>query len=317
MRELETVAGGAYGSDWEEEGRKKLARRVLLLALLLPFPEPLADGAMAGSSFAWTRLRKATVIVTILAAVIAGAVGALRAFGDVGSADATNLTSGLPITIVSSTPDDPPSGPRSSLPTPSLAPSPPAVSSPPATPTHTVAPPTPTKKKTKPPTKTPPVVTPPTSAKPSTPPPSIPKFSTLVVGGQAGTRVCPQACWTATARASGAGSATLHISFHPIDPLTGSPESGSVGSWSIDFTVPSDSYTWNDSEDLSKACNQIGQFQIQGSITTADGATAKTAQATVNCRHHLLTVVDTFRRYVAESVHACGRNDQKLTYRCR
>ncbi len=279
VKELEAVAGGAYGSDWEAEGRKKLARRVLLLALLLPFPEPTADGAMAASSFAWTRLRKASVLVTILVAIIAGAFGALRAFGDVGSADATNLTSGLPITYVSSAPSDPGSGPPSVPPSPALAPSPP-VSSPPIAPTHTVTPP---KKTTKPPKKTPPVVTPPTSAKPSPPPPSIPKFSVLVVGGSAGTTACPQACWNATARASGAGPATLHIGFHPFD-ANGAPTKGTVGSWTVDFTVPSsDGYTWKDSESFANACNGQTGFQIQGFITTADGATAKMATANVDC----------------------------------
>lgn len=36
VRELETVAGAAYGADWEERGRARLAALVALLVLLLP-----------------------------------------------------------------------------------------------------------------------------------------------------------------------------------------------------------------------------------------------------------------------------------------
>lgn len=49
---LEEVAFGAYGADWEERGRRKLAERAALLALLFP----RADAAGGGTSVANTVL---------------------------------------------------------------------------------------------------------------------------------------------------------------------------------------------------------------------------------------------------------------------
>ncbi|MFF0200843.1 serine/threonine-protein kinase [Streptomyces sp. NPDC005017] len=44
VRELETVAGAAYGPDWEERGRGRLAALVALLPLLLPSPRTAPRG---------------------------------------------------------------------------------------------------------------------------------------------------------------------------------------------------------------------------------------------------------------------------------
>ncbi|MFC6366643.1 serine/threonine-protein kinase, partial [Nonomuraea thailandensis] len=40
VAELEAAAAAAYGEDWEERGRRRLAALVALLALLLPMPQP-------------------------------------------------------------------------------------------------------------------------------------------------------------------------------------------------------------------------------------------------------------------------------------
>ncbi|MTK03784.1 serine/threonine-protein kinase [Micromonospora sp. CP22] len=52
LANLEEVAVGAYGADWEEHGWRELARRAALLAALFPFP----DGNGGGISVASTTL---------------------------------------------------------------------------------------------------------------------------------------------------------------------------------------------------------------------------------------------------------------------
>ncbi|MEV0202525.1 protein kinase [Nonomuraea sp. NPDC050691] len=55
VAELEETARAAYGEDWEERGRRRLAGLVALLALLLPVPE--TPPAQAGTSLARTVFR--------------------------------------------------------------------------------------------------------------------------------------------------------------------------------------------------------------------------------------------------------------------
>ncbi|MFJ8042332.1 serine/threonine-protein kinase [Kitasatospora sp. NPDC096147] len=50
VEQLETVAGAAYGPDWEQRGRHRLAA----LVALLPFLLPTTGGAVGGTSFADT-----------------------------------------------------------------------------------------------------------------------------------------------------------------------------------------------------------------------------------------------------------------------
>ncbi|MEV6970902.1 serine/threonine-protein kinase [Hamadaea sp. NPDC051192] len=152
LRELEAVAGAAYGPQWEEEGKKKLARRALLLAALFP----LALASMSGTAVADSALgkgvghrlrslssgvKKALVAGTITVVVVGGSVGGCVALNPT---DAAN-TSALPSTSPSaSLVEESPSASPTDSPLPSDSPS--------ASVSPTTASPTPTKSKTKSPT---------------------------------------------------------------------------------------------------------------------------------------------------------------------
>lgn len=148
LRELETVAAGAYGPDWEAEGRRKLARRVLLLALLLPRPAPAAAGTTS-SAFAWTRLGRQAMVLVAMVVVLAGIVAARAALPDESPVSAVSPAAAvsLPPTLLGATPPVPSPSPVS--PPPSVAPpSPSATHTPPPkkpkpTNSATVSPPSP------------------------------------------------------------------------------------------------------------------------------------------------------------------------------
>jgi serine/threonine-protein kinase len=73
---LEKAALGAYGDDWERRGKARLARRVALLALLLP----LGGAAIGGSAFARTVLGPGrwAFAAGLLAVLLAGGSGRQR-----------------------------------------------------------------------------------------------------------------------------------------------------------------------------------------------------------------------------------------------
>ncbi|SEN64655.1 serine/threonine-protein kinase [Nonomuraea pusilla] len=61
LAELEAVAAAAYGEDWEERGRRRLAGLVALLALLLPAPpEPAAQATTSLARTVFGRVRAAS-----------------------------------------------------------------------------------------------------------------------------------------------------------------------------------------------------------------------------------------------------------------
>ncbi|GAA2214652.1 hypothetical protein GCM10009850_101170 [Nonomuraea monospora] len=75
LTELEAVATEAYGPDWEERGRRRLAALAGLLVLL--FPSALDEPAETQTSLAETRFAEPTKLLSKLPAKIAmGAVGA-------------------------------------------------------------------------------------------------------------------------------------------------------------------------------------------------------------------------------------------------
>ncbi|UBU11710.1 serine/threonine-protein kinase [Nonomuraea gerenzanensis] len=75
LTELEAVAAEAYGPDWEERGRRRLAALAGLLVLL--FPSVLDEPAETRTSLAETRFTEPTRFLSKLPAKIAmGAVGA-------------------------------------------------------------------------------------------------------------------------------------------------------------------------------------------------------------------------------------------------
>ncbi len=79
LRELEAVAGAGYGAGWEEEGREKLARRALLLALLFPLAAALQANATAVGTTILGLSRTAFTVAaatTITLVLVLGGIGA-------------------------------------------------------------------------------------------------------------------------------------------------------------------------------------------------------------------------------------------------
>ncbi|MFJ4675618.1 protein kinase [Kitasatospora sp. NPDC088783] len=155
--ELEAAAGAAYGADWEDRGRKRLAALVALLPLLLPSAP--GEGALPGAtSYATTVLAppppvprprvpfRGRLIATVGAIVLV--TGALAA---VAAADGNGTTAdprpvAAPLATTSVRPPEPPTA--EPPPTPGDSPSPGA--SPTSTPTEETGPSTSPSPTTKP-----------------------------------------------------------------------------------------------------------------------------------------------------------------------
>jgi eukaryotic-like serine/threonine-protein kinase len=267
LRELETVAGDAYGADWAAEGRRKLARRVLLLAMLLPRPPQPPPSLPPTPSFAWTRLGRTTVKLAALLIVLAGVIVAHVALADqISIAPASHDAS----TLMAPSIIGPPTSSPSATP-PSPSPSPSSSSS------HMPHP-----KKSKPTHPSSPPPSPSSSPSASPTPPPVPTFGALAVSSDLNesTQVIE---WTADARAIGSGKATLHVEFYPLS-VTGAPLDTPSDSWTVAFTVTaSGPLTWTDSAGVLKACGDGRQVITDASITVS-GETVKTAQsAAVTC----------------------------------
>jgi eukaryotic-like serine/threonine-protein kinase len=272
LRELEKVAGAAYGPDWERRGWQKLARRVALLALLLPNP-PVRPPTTV--SFAWTRLGRpamALVAMVVLAGfILAGTVALADSGGSGGSGGApVDAAVFLPPTVVGGSP--------AAAPTPSLSPSasPTPSPTPSATPTH----PKPGK-----------------TTKPSTPSPSpstsapTPTIGALViqsdvVSGSCTGGTCTLIEWAATIRASGSGSAALHVRLYPVSAAGVRSAKPSAG-WDIPFDVTDPSMTWPESSDRSAeiyaACQQQYQVAVEATVTVGTSVVKSAAAKPVDC----------------------------------
>ncbi|BAJ26272.1 putative serine/threonine protein kinase [Kitasatospora setae KM-6054] len=186
--ELEAAAGAAYGADWEERGRKRLAALVALLPLLLP--SALGEGALPGAtSYATTVLAaprpaprvpyRGRLIATAGAVVlVAGALATVASAGqNAAVADPRPATAPPATTSVrpaaaptaEAPPSPPPSAPPTDDPGPSTSPDPTPSPSPSLSPSPTAKPsPTPKPSPTQTATPTPSPTPPPT---PSTAPP--------------------------------------------------------------------------------------------------------------------------------------------------
>ncbi|NUR70602.1 MAG: serine/threonine protein kinase [Hamadaea sp.] len=276
LRELEAVAGAAYGPEWEEEGKKKLARRALLLAALFP----LALASMSGTAVADSSLgrglghkirslssgvKKAVVAGAITVVVVGGGVGGCVALNPTDAANTSALPSSSPSTSpsVELTISESPSASPSDSASPSVSP--------------TTASPTPTKSKTKSPSPKPT----PTSASPK-PAPSIIRFA--AGGTPSPSPTCGAACTTvwylkvsATAYYGGYGNAVLHIGIY-------NPNLASLwGPNSYPFTINgSGSFPKTVSIPRSQACGDYKVVILKAWVTIG-GATVKEAQVNVNC----------------------------------
>jgi eukaryotic-like serine/threonine-protein kinase len=161
LRELEAVAGANYGPDWEEEGRGKLARRALLLALLFPFAAAAVGGSSTAMASTWlgglTTKAKYSLLAGGTAIVLAIAViGGIEAFGgdpaaDVGDLPPASAPAG-PSPTPAASPSPSPSASPSAEPSPSASPSAlPSPSKPPSPRPSSPRPPSPSPSKSTPP----------------------------------------------------------------------------------------------------------------------------------------------------------------------
>ncbi|WP_205304319.1 serine/threonine-protein kinase [Nonomuraea montanisoli] len=160
VAELEETARAAYGEEWEERGRRRLAGLVALLALLLPVPE--TPPAQAGTSLARTVFR--------------GGHGLGRTVARAARHNAVRMAAGAGLAVVVAVAAVFVLASRDRLPkpfdvaaaAPSDSPGPAELVSPPATPVGATesAPPSPPP----PPSATRPAIVPPTGDAPTTPP---------------------------------------------------------------------------------------------------------------------------------------------------
>lgn len=229
VAELEATAGGAYGPDWEERGRRQLAALVALFLLLLPSAPSVPRHATAtartilartpGGLRAWRpSLRSLLVSVAALVAALLLTYGIDRHAPDFGTprraAEALATTSAQPTgdggptaTADSGSPSPSSSSSASASPTPSgsatdatAGPSASASATPDASPSATLAPPT---------TPATPTASP-TTASPS-PSPSVGVKSVVFSGfRQTGTST---ASATVTVTTDGTGPVTLTVAW--------------------------------------------------------------------------------------------------------
>lgn len=185
---LESVALAAFGANWEEEGRSKLAERVAMLLFLLPTHGIAVESVMATNRFGG--LRRGVLIGSAALLVFIGGVGVSLAGGG-----GDNTIDTLPTPTVSITV------------TPTATTSPTATASPKATPTKT-------KSKSPPPPKT---VEPTPATSTSQPPQYPPNVQVLAISGEP--RWEPTSCTRKSIetpisiRANGTGKVTFTFSY--------------------------------------------------------------------------------------------------------
>ncbi|MEV4413698.1 serine/threonine-protein kinase [Catellatospora sp. NPDC049609] len=255
LRELEAVAGAGYGPEWEEEGRSKLARRALLLALLFPLAAVQANATAVGTTILGLSRKAFTVLAatTITLVLILGGVGAAALWPEPAS---------LPTPLPSATADVSPTAEASPSPSLSPSPSPSPSESPSPSPSPSDDPqPSPSKKPSPKPS-------------PSPSPSPTPTISVLVLNLDRQTICALKACTQyiaagATFRASGTGTARLYIQFFQSND--GKNQGGSAANaTSKEFTIPSDSpYNYSTSMPISQACARDANGAYYYSIVKA------------------------------------------------
>ncbi|WP_406065783.1 serine/threonine protein kinase [Streptomyces sp. NBC_01077] len=242
VNELESVALAAYGPDWEERGRGRLAALAALLPLLFPSTGGTSEGttALATTTLPAPPPRSrwrlphalpagAAALVLALLLALAARAGGEEADGDQ-AAQAFATTSTGPSTGPNAPPTEPDTSPTATLPTtattpgPSSSPSPeptvtpdesstdgtttaPTTTAPPTTPADSASPTT-----SAPPTGMTPTTTPPTTA-PTSPPVSVTAVSVTSLR-QTGPTAASGAVEVTT---DGTGPVTIHIEWFTGD----------------------------------------------------------------------------------------------------
>jgi len=271
LHELDRIAGSAYGPNWERKGWQKLARRVALLAFLLPDP-PVKPPTTV--SFAWTRLGRPAMTLVAMGILAAFVLAGTVALGNEGNTanTAVDAAAVLPPTVVGGSPSPTPPPPS---PSPSASPS--------ASPS-----PSPSAKPTKP---KPPKTTPPTSPSSSPAPPPVPKISFLgiqadTVDGTCGGDPCTLVEWLANIRATGSGAAELTVQVVPI--TANGADAPATKTWTIPFTVNQASMNWPESSDRSieigAACDDQFQISLRATVTVAGTVVQSAVAKPIDCQ---------------------------------
>ncbi|GHJ46293.1 hypothetical protein Cs7R123_36350 [Catellatospora sp. TT07R-123] len=150
LHELEAVAGAGFGPDWEEDGRGKLARRALLLALLFPLAGMQADASAVATTILGMSKRAFWTLTACVTALVLGAAGV--GFANLGnpaplplpppvaspSATASAFPTSSPTPSDSPSPSPSPSASPSASPTPAPSPSKSPKPKPSASPSPTI-----------------------------------------------------------------------------------------------------------------------------------------------------------------------------------
>ncbi|WP_207757632.1 serine/threonine-protein kinase [Nonomuraea cypriaca] len=178
VAELESTARAAYGEDWEERGRRRLAALVALLALLLPTPEPPVpevSTSLARTVFRGLRSNTVRVAATgVLAVAVTVAVVVVLTNRERPPAETIGAAAAVPPTELTSGPPTSPGSTQEGAPesTPETGPqSSPEAVVPAENPTGLLPPPpTTTEPTTTGPTTTGPTTTRPATTKPATTP---------------------------------------------------------------------------------------------------------------------------------------------------
>lgn len=268
LRELEAVAGAGYGAEWEEEGRSKLARRALLLALLFPLAAVQANATAIGTTILGMSRKAFTLAASITALVlILGGAGAAALW--------PTSTSPTPLPSVSAAAD------ASSSPSESPSPSP----SPSASPSESPSPsPSPSDEPQPSPSKKP---SPKPSPSPSPSPSPTPTIGVFVLNIDRGNvcilKVCTESIIANTTfRPTGSGNARVYIEFFQSGDGK-NPAASAAAPTSKDFTVPSsDPYTYGKSMAIGQACGNYSYSIVKAWIVVG-GKTVMSDTKSIYC----------------------------------
>ncbi|MEV8094472.1 serine/threonine-protein kinase [Kitasatospora sp. NPDC085879] len=292
VAELDAVASGAYGPEWEERGRRQLAGLVALLPLLLPSPHGHAVG---NTSVATTTLPEPPDPITAvrrfgprakLLSVAAGLVllgGTLAGVAAAGASDSTTTTEvAAPRATTTFGSDGPVAPSESASPSASASASPSASPSESASPSASASPstspfaspnPTPTKKPTVAPPMTTPPTTPPTTPTTSAPPPPTLRVLRLSVSTTCGSRSY-EVVARITVEHNGAASGTVTVAWYasgsrlPASTVPITIPKGAKTPFTTTVSAPSTSGSWS-ARVSSNPAAESGQGSTSGPVNTS------------------------------------------------
>ena len=293
VAELDEVADGAYGEDWEERGRSELAKRAAALLLLLL-------GGIAGAeggSFAATLLggmsrKKKAVIAGAALGIVAVIAVTTTTFALTGNNSSGSPTTNRAADAVATNPGtagtpaagSPATGSPTASPSATGSPtaSPSATGSPTASPSATVSPtasPSATGPTAKPPTSAP-TTKPPTTAPP--PPPPAPPVITVAANPAAVSGTCPAELPSLTVPGTISSNRATTVTYHwtRSNQTSSAPAQVQIpagGTVSVPDSVTAASNQWEISDTL---------------VVTSPSVHSAVADVSVQCDYPTLTMAN-------------------------